>query len=152
MVEEMELLLEGYLGEFHEIELQLTSMLNQIVDAREFTNTHQVFLTLFTLFLFCILNYVLLICFLEWHQKSNHPNETADGRHSLWSDLCNLHFLNLWDEPWFWIVRGPSRILLDSLPSVRFYLLPRCFGKFQIWTNHKIGRGGGRRPLTRNYI
>jgi hypothetical protein len=61
----MELLLEGYLGEFHEIELQLTSMLNQIVDAREFTNTHQVFLTLFTLFLFCILNYVLLICFFR---------------------------------------------------------------------------------------
>jgi hypothetical protein len=47
MVEEMELLLEGYLGEFHEIELQLTSMLNQIVDAREFTNTHQVFLIAF---------------------------------------------------------------------------------------------------------
>jgi hypothetical protein len=43
----MELLLEGYLGEFHEIELQLTSMLNQIVDAREFTNTHQVFLNTF---------------------------------------------------------------------------------------------------------
>ena len=42
VVEEIEILLEGYLSEFHEIQIHLKSMLSQILDASEATNTHLV--------------------------------------------------------------------------------------------------------------
>jgi len=42
VVEEIEILLEGYLSEFHEIQIHLMSMLSQIQDASEATNTHLV--------------------------------------------------------------------------------------------------------------